>query len=89
MKGTPNKATADVRAAAQHYTTEALDTLATIMRDQEQAGAARVSAAKELLDRGHGKPKQDLGVDLTDRAAAVVAEARARLIAAITTQPNG
>ena len=46
-----------MRRAAQRYTTEALETLAAIMRSAE-ADAARVSAAKELLDRGHGKSPQ-------------------------------
>lgn len=57
VKGTPNKATADVRAAAQQYTAEAIETLAAIMRKgtNEQA---RIAAAKELLDRGHGKSTQ-------------------------------
>lgn len=57
VKGVPNKATADVKAAAQKYTVEAIDTLAEIMRSGESE-AARVAAADKLLDRGHGKPAQ-------------------------------
>ncbi len=56
-KGSRNKATADVKAAAQKYTQDAIDTLAGIMRAGE-TDAARVAAAKELLDRGHGKSAQ-------------------------------
>ena len=56
-KGVPNKATADVKAAAQKFTVDALDTLASIMKASE-SDAARVAAAKELLDRGHGKSPQ-------------------------------
>lgn len=56
-KGSRNKATADVKAAAQKYTTEALATLAEIMRKGESE-PARVASAKELLDRGHGKSPQ-------------------------------
>lgn len=56
-KGTPNKATRDVKAAAQKYTKEAVDTLATIMRTS-QIDAARVAAADKLLDRAHGRPAQ-------------------------------
>ncbi|MCF4166347.1 hypothetical protein L2U69_11885 [Zavarzinia compransoris] len=67
QKGTPNKVTADVRAAAQKYTTQALDTLAAIMNDPTKAEAARVSAAKELLDRGHGK--SSLPVEVLHRTA--------------------
>ena len=59
QKGTPNKATADVKAAAQRYTDEALKALASIMRNSD-SDAAKVAAIREILDRGHGKPKQAL-----------------------------
>ena len=48
-----------MRRAAQKYTSDALETLAQIMRGGESE-AARVAAAKELLDRGHGKSPQAL-----------------------------
>lgn len=57
VKGVPNKATRDVKAQAGKYTAEALRTLAEIMKSSE-SDAARVAAAKELLDRGHGKSAQ-------------------------------
>lgn len=56
-KGTPNKATADIRALAGAYTAQALTTLAHIMQHGE-AEAARVSAARELLDRAYGRSPQ-------------------------------
>lgn len=59
IKGTPNKATADVRALAQRYTDDAIRTLSEIMLRGE-AEAARIAAARELLDRGHGKATQVL-----------------------------
>ncbi len=50
-------------AAAQVYTTEALETLARIMRSGESE-AAIVAAADKLLDRGHGKaPQPQTGAD--------------------------
>lgn len=58
-KGTPNKATADVKAAAQAYTAEAVEKLADIMRNSD-SDAAKVAAIKELLDRGHGKSTQSI-----------------------------
>lgn len=72
--GTPNKATADVKAAASKYTAEALETLAEIMRDSEN-DSARVAAADKLLDRGHGKSRQPLDHDVGDRLASLVLEA--------------
>ena len=62
--GTPNKATADIKAAAQAYTEDALATLAKIMKDGESE-AARVAAANSILDRGFGKPRQSMDVDAT------------------------
>ena len=56
-KGAVNKATADVKAAAQRYTSDAIETLAQIMRTSE-SDAARVAAADKLLDRGYGKAPQ-------------------------------
>lgn len=54
--GTPNKATADVRAAAQKYTVEAVERLAFWMKSDN--AKASVSACNALLDRAHGKPPQ-------------------------------
>ncbi|MDQ5769932.1 hypothetical protein [Thiothrix subterranea] len=60
VAGTPNKATADVKAVAGSYTTAALETLAEIMQDGTAPHSARVSAANALLDRAVGKPRQEL-----------------------------
>ncbi|MFN7883403.1 MAG: hypothetical protein ACK5PF_10380 [bacterium] len=61
-KGSVNKVTADIRAAAQAYTDDALATLAQIMKAGESE-AARVAAANSILDRGFGKPRQALDVE--------------------------
>ncbi len=58
--GTPNKATADVKALAGNYSAQALETLASIMQDDSAPPAARVSAANALLDRAVGKPRQEI-----------------------------
>lgn len=65
QKGTPNKATASIKEAAQKYTDEALLVLADVMKDDEQPAAARVSAVKEILDRGFGKATQSVDLDTT------------------------
>lgn len=69
--GVPNKATAEVKAAAVVYTAEAVDTLARIMRDPEMPPQARVAACRELLDRGHGKPSQAVEVGNPDGSPVV------------------
>lgn len=62
-KGALNKSTKDIKALASKYTPQVLNTLVNIM-DKSESDAARVSAAKELLDRGHGKAPQAItGVD--------------------------
>ena len=55
-KGTPNRATAEVRDAARKYTTRALKRLVGLM----ECGDPRteVAACREILDRGHGRPTQ-------------------------------
>jgi hypothetical protein len=66
-KGVPNKVTADVKAVAQEYGEEAVCTLAQIMRGSDMPPAARVSAAKELLDRGYGKAPQTIDQTTTTK----------------------
>ena len=66
QKGTLNKVTADIRVMAQTYGPEAVDILAEIMRDESKPDAARIAAAKELLDRGFGKSPQSLDLSSSD-----------------------
>ena len=56
-KGALNRSTLEVREAARAYTAEAIETLASIMR-HGTTEAAQIMAAKELLDRGYGRPAQ-------------------------------
>ena len=60
-KGVPNKATASIRDIARQYTDEAVKALVEALRTE--TGAARVSAAKEILDRGYGKASTVLSGD--------------------------
>ena len=60
--GVPNKNTVELRALAGQFTEEAVKGLVTIARDVEQPTQARVSAWKEILDRGHGKSPQAVTV---------------------------
>lgn len=56
-KGSLNKLSADIKALAQPYGPEALDVIVFTMRTGEKL-ADRLAAARELLDRGYGKPSQ-------------------------------
>jgi hypothetical protein len=68
QKGTPNKVTADVRALAGQYGEKALKTLAKIMESDNEPAAARVSAAKEILDRAYGKAPQPIAMNTANLA---------------------
>jgi hypothetical protein len=61
-KGAVNKATADIREAAQEYSAQALQVLVKVATAGESE-AARVAAANAILDRAHGKPRQAVDVD--------------------------
>lgn len=72
-KGLLNKGNADLKAYAGQFTTEAIDGLVTIARGAKFPPQARVSAWKEVLDRGHGKAPQALtGADGGPLIAATV-----------------
>jgi hypothetical protein len=63
QSGNPNgrpRVLADVQNVARDYSTEAIETLAGIMRNPKAPAAARISAACALLDRGYGKPSQSI-----------------------------
>lgn len=55
--GTPNKATREVKDAARKHGPAAIKTLAALMKSAD-TDAAKISAAKELLDRAYGKATQ-------------------------------
>jgi hypothetical protein len=73
-KGTPNKATASIRDIAREYTSEAVGALVEVLRTE--SGAAKVAAAREILDRGYGKATTVLAGDEDGGAIKHVAEIR-------------
>jgi hypothetical protein len=56
-KGVPNRLTRSLKEAAAQYTREALETIIDLMKNAESEDV-RLRAAKEILDRGHGRPAQ-------------------------------
>ncbi|MCK9365896.1 MAG: hypothetical protein M0P72_01940 [Metallibacterium scheffleri] len=56
QRGTPNRATVDIRAIAQAHADDAVATLVAVMSGQDMPPAARVQAARELLAYGYGRP---------------------------------
>ena len=79
----------EVAKAAREHTTEALETLARIMRDAKATASARVSAAVAILERGWGKAPQviDLRREIDMKE---LSDDELTLIAIGTvTEPNG
>lgn len=69
QKGTPNKVSLEIRELARAYGPEAIAELARLAGLTKGAGSdneqTRVSAIKELLDRGYGKATQVIAGDDT------------------------
>ena len=69
QSGNPNgrpRVLTDVQNAAREHSTEAIETLARIMRNPKAPAAARIAAASALLDRGYGKPRQTVDANNTN-----------------------
>ena len=69
--GVPNKLTADVRALAGEYGQSAIETLVELM-DHGQTEQVRLAASQALLDRGHGKPRQEIDLSEDNRLTIIV-----------------
>ena len=58
LQGSTAELITDVRDAARRHTKAAIDLYVTAMNDETLGTRIRLVAAKELLDRGHGKATQ-------------------------------
>lgn len=56
-KGTPNKATIEVKELAREYAPQVLREMARLAT-QAESESARVAAGNAILDRAYGKPSQ-------------------------------
>jgi len=59
------RAAVTMTAEARRYAVEAIQALVKTMRNE--TGAARIAAARELLDRGFGKPAQNIDMTLSKK----------------------
>ena len=57
-KGTPNKATAEIRAAAGKHSAKALKKIVELVKDDNPSVA--LAACNAILDRAHGRPAQTM-----------------------------
>lgn len=77
-KGTPNKATLEIKELARQHTAAAVKELARLAT-KAKSEAARVAAIRELLDRGYGKPTQPIGGDPDNPLVMIDASPRDKL----------
>lgn len=65
---------------ARDHTEKAVTALVGVLESAEASDAAKVSAATALLDRGWGRPKQDLGIEMKpdEATASLLEQARKR-----------
>jgi len=61
-KGEPNKATRDIKELARAHGPEVIEGLIRLFREAD-GDAARIAAAREILDRGYGKATQPIAGD--------------------------
>lgn len=54
------KVVGELRDLAREHTEDAVKTLVKICNDEDAPSAARTAAAVALLDRGHGRPSQNI-----------------------------
>jgi hypothetical protein len=67
-KGTPNKVSVSIAIKAQEYSDLALATIVDAVTNAD-TWMARLGAAKEILDRGHGRPTMTLEQTIIDKTA--------------------
>jgi hypothetical protein len=79
----------EVREYAKGYTREAIQGLVRVLRDKKTPPASRVAAANALLDRGWGRPAQQIEHSGTlGSLGAILDSAFARLDADEDGQPD-
>ena len=69
--GSPNKLTRPLKELAALHTEDCIAVLVQL-RDHAEAEQVRLAAANALLDRGHGRPRQEVDVNDEGRVTIIV-----------------
>jgi hypothetical protein len=69
-----------LQLAARRHDRAVLDALVSIALDPAQPAAARVVACREVLDRGHGRPRQGVELTGTDASPVRIEDARKHIL---------
>lgn len=81
--GVPNKITRPIRELAANFSEGAIKTLVQIMIDPMAPHASKIAAAKEVLDRAHGRPSAS--AEIKSKHGESLAEKGERIVAAATS----
>jgi hypothetical protein len=71
-KGTPNKATKDIKEICRGHGPAVIDGLLRLSKEAD-SDAAKIAASKEILDRAYGKATQMIGGDKDNPIRAKIA----------------
>jgi hypothetical protein len=80
------KVVGEVQDLARQHSSEAIETLAAIMRDKKAPHAARALASNAILDRAYGRPAQTVNANVASRPAHELSDAELLAIAASEPQ---
>ena len=69
--GSKSKVTPEIRAMAQKHCPAALETIVHLAANAETE-ATRLAAAKELLDRAYGKPRQSIAAEVSHQPREII-----------------
>jgi hypothetical protein len=69
--GSPNKLTRPLKEAAALHTEDCLAVLVRL-RDHAESEQVRLAAAMALLDRAHGKPRQELDLNKSEGVTVII-----------------
>lgn len=79
-----------IEIACRRYSERALKVLVDVLDDETADIRWRIQAAKEILDRGHGRPKQVVDSNITveggDALVQAIQAGRARVMAAVAVE---
>lgn len=70
-RGAPNKLSRPLRELAALHTEDCITVLVQL-RDHAEAEQVRLAAANALLDRGHGRPRQE--IDVNDERVTIIVQ---------------
>ncbi len=92
-RGSPNPGgrpalASEIRDALRARTSDAIATLTEILHDTAAPAAARVAAARTILDHSIGRPLQAIAIEDKDQPKSVVDMTDAELLAIITSGRN-